>query len=226
MCQQTIERRLSAKGGGSEMKSTTIGIDLAKNIFHGCAVDRRGRIRWHKRLTRPGLEAVLAGLPASTVAMEACGGSHYWARRCRAHGHRPRLISGKFVKPFVKSNKNDVLDAEAITEAAQRPTMRFGPVKPSDQQDLQAVHRVRERLIRNRTALVNQCRGLLLENGIVIRQGRHHLQRQLPAVLENRSGELSELFLTLLRGLCAELADVNKRIHVVEREVERARRGW
>jgi transposase len=201
------------------MKSTTIGIDLAKNIFHVCAADRHGRIRWRKQVTRSGLEALLARLPASTVAMEACGGSHSWARRWRAPGHSPRLISGKFVKPFVKSNKNDVIDAEAITEAAQRPTMRFVPVKTIEQQDLQAVHRVRERLVRNRTAVVNQCRGVLLENGIVIRQGRHHLQRQLPAVLENRSGALSGLFVTLLRGLSEELTDVNERIDGIERRL-------
>jgi transposase len=207
------------------MKSTTIGIDLAKNIFHVCAADRHGRIRWRKQVTRSGLEALLARLPASTVAMEACGGSHSWARRCRAPGHSPRLISGKFVKPFVKSNKNDVIDAEAITEAAQRPTMRFVPVKTIEQQDLQAVHRVRERLVRNRTAVVNQCRGVLLENGIVIRQRRHHLQRQLPAVLENRSGALSGLFVTLLRGLSEELTDVNERIDGIERRLAELSRG-
>ena len=199
------------------MKNTTVGIDLAKNIFHVCAADGRGRIRWRKRTTRQGLATLLAKMEPSTVAMDSCAGSHYWARRARNHGHVARLINGKFVKPFVKSNKNDVIDAEAISEAAQRPTMRFVPVKTTEQQDLQALHRVRERLIKNRTALVNQCRGLLLENGIVIRKGRSHLQQQLPQVLEKGSGELSELFLGLVRGLWEELRGLNERIDAVER---------
>lgn len=207
------------------MKSTTVGIDLAKDIFHVCAADQYGRIKWRKRTTRQGLGALLGKLPASTVAMESCAGSHYWGRRCREYGHVPRLINGKFVKPFVKSNKNDVIDAEAITEAAQRPTMRFVPVKTTQQQDIQALHRVRERLIRNRTALVNQCRGLLVENGIVIRQGRHHLQRQLPQVVENASGELSQPFVVLIRELGEELAGLNERIGVVERSLKETARN-
>jgi transposase len=202
------------------MNGTTIGIDLAKNVFHLCAADGGGRVLWRKRTTRRGLETLLAELPPSTIAMEACAGSHYWARRCRQHGHVPRLISGKFVKPFVKSNKNDVVDAEAITEAAQRPTMRFVPVKTTQQQDIQAVHRVRERLVKNRTALVNQCRGLLLENGIAIRQGRHHLQRQLPDIVENLSGALSALLVELLRALSEELAGLTQRIEALDRRLE------
>ncbi len=199
------------------MKSTTVGIDLAKNIFHVCAADRRGRIRWRKRTTREGLGKLLAELAPSTVAMESCAGSHYWARRCQALGHEPRLMNGKFVKPFVKSNKNDVLDAEAIAEAAQRPTMRFVPVKTTQQQDIQALHRVRARLIKHRTALVNQCRGLLVENGIAIRQGRQHLQSQLPQLLDNGAEELSALLVGLLRGLYEELVGLTQRIEAVER---------
>ena len=202
------------------MEVTTIGIDLAKGVFHVCAANRRGKVIWRKKTTRQGLETLLAKLPPSTVAMESCAGSHHWARRCREHGHLPRLMSGKFVKPFVKSNNNDVIDAEAITEAVQRPTMRFVPVKTTGQQDIQALHRVRERLIRNRTALVNQCRGLLLENGIAIRQGRHHLQRQLPELLESMSGKLSDLFVGIIRELCEELAGLNQRIESVEQRLK------
>lgn len=194
------------------MNGTTIGIDLAKSVFHLCAANERGRILWRKKTTRRGLEALLAELPPSRIAMEACGGSHYWGRRCQAHGHVPRLISGKFVKPFVKSNKNDVADAEAIAEAAQRATMRFVPLKTSQQQDIQAMHRVRERLVRQRTAVVNQSRGLLLENGITVAKGRQHLQRQLPAVIENRTGELSGTFVRLLVELREELVRLNERI--------------
>ena len=202
------------------MRNTTVGIDLAKTVFHLCAANERGRVLWRKRTTRRGLEAVLAKLPASTVAMESCGGSHYWARRCRKHGRVARLISGKFVKPFVKSNKNDIIDAEAIVEAAQRPTMRFVPVKTTEQQDIQGLHRVRERLVKNRTALVNQCRGLLLENGVAIGQGRHRLQRQLPEIVENQCGELSGLFLGLVRELYEELCGCNERIKALERRLQ------
>ncbi len=207
------------------MRDTTIGIDLAKNVFHLCAMDERGQVSWRKKMTRRGLETVLATLPPSTIAMEACGGSHDWARRCLEHGHVPRLISGQFVKPFVKSNKNDVIDAEAITEAAQRPTMRFVPVKTTQQQDIQGLHRVRERLIRGRTALVNQCRGLILENGIAIRQGRHHLQRQLPELVENVSGKLSEAFSALIRELYEELVGLNERISTTERSLREISRS-
>jgi transposase len=198
------------------MEATTIGIDLAKSVFHVCASNRQGRVIWRKKTTRRGLEALLAELPPSHIAMEACGGSHYWARRCQAHGHVPQLISGKFVKPFVKSNKNDVIDAEAIAEAAQRATMRFVPAKTIQQQDIQAVHRVRERLVRGRTALVNQCRGLLLEHGIAVPKGRHHLQRQLPVLRENGAGELSAPFVGLLGELYEELRALTQRIEGLE----------
>lgn len=202
------------------MRNTTVGIDLAKNVFHLCATDDRGRISWRKKTSRRGLESLLAEMPPSTVAMESCGGSHYWARRCREHGHVPRLISGQFVKPFVKSNKNDVIDAEAISEAAQRPTMRFVPVKTVEQQDIQALHRVRERHMRDRTALVNQCRGLLLENGIAIGQSRQRLQGQLPKLIENPSGERTELMAGILRELYEELVALNERIRTEERKLE------
>jgi transposase len=194
------------------MKGTIIGIDLAKSVFHLCAANKRGRVLWRKKTTRRGLEALLAELPPSRIAMEACGGSHYWARRCLTHGHVPRLISGKFVKPFIKSNKNDVIDAEAITEAAQRATMRFVPAKTTQQQDIQAVHRVRERWVRQRTAVVNQCRGLLLENGITVVKGRHHLQRELAVVVENHTGKLSGTLVRLLGELREELRMLNERI--------------
>jgi transposase len=206
------------------MEATTIGIDLAKSVFHVCASDRQGRVMWRKKTTRRGLEAMLAELPPSRIAMEACGGSHYWARRCQAHGHVAQLISGKFVKPFVKSNKNDVIDAEAIAEAAQRSRMRFVPAKTVQQQDIQALHRVRERLVRGRTALVNQCRGLLLENGVAIAKGRHHLQRQLPVLLENGAGELSAPLVGLLGELYEELGALNQRIEGLEGKLKQISR--
>ena len=167
------------------MEGTTVGIDLAKNVFHLCAVDGRGRIRWRKRTTRQGLGELLAKLPPSAVAMESCAGSHYWARRCREHGHVARLINGKFVKPFVKSQKNDANDAEAVCEAISRPSMRYVPIKTAEQQDLQAMHRIRDTLMRHRKAKANQIRGLVGEYGIVAPKTIVPLRRAIPDWLED-----------------------------------------
>jgi transposase len=148
-----------------------LGIDIAKRVFHAVGMDDRGNIVYRKRLSRHDLIPCIAKLPPVRIGIEACGGAHYWARRFRAHGHAVKLMAPQFVKPYVKSNKNDSRDAEAIAEAVTRPTMRFVPIKDVDQQDLQALHRVRERLIGERTALVNEVHGLLHEYGIVIPKG-------------------------------------------------------
>ena len=147
-----------------------VGIDLAKRSFHVYGVDERGQRVISKTFTRTRLSEFMANLPACTVAMEACGSAHHWARQFRGHGHEVRLIAPQFVKPFVKSNKNDAIDAEAICEAAQRPNMRFVAVKSVEQQDIQATHRMRSLVVERRTAQVNQIRGLLLEYGIEIPQ--------------------------------------------------------
>ena len=139
---------------------STVGIDLAKNIFHLVGTDTAGKIVWRKRLTRHALVPFMAQLPPVTIGLEACGGAHYWARQLRHHGHQVKLMAPQFVKPYVKSNKNDMRDAEAIAEAMTRPTMRFVPPKAIEQQDIQALHRVRERLIGARTALITQKRHL------------------------------------------------------------------
>jgi transposase len=145
------------------MKQTvsTVGIDLAKKIFHLVGTDTTGKIVWRKRLTRHALAPFMAQLPPVTIGMEACGGAHYWARQCHQQGHQVKLMPPQFVKPYVKSNKNDMRDAEAIAEAVTRPTMRFVPLKDVGQPDLQALHRVRERLIGERTALINAVHGLM-----------------------------------------------------------------
>ena len=135
-------------------------------------VDERGQWVISRTLSRTRLSAFMANLPACRVAMEACGSAHYWARQFRSHGHEVRLIAPQLVKPFVKSNQNDALDAEAIGEAAQRPTLRFVAVKCIEQQDIQAIHRMRSFVVERRTAQVNQIRGLLLEYGIEIPSGR------------------------------------------------------
>ena len=139
-----------------------LGIDLAKRSFHLFGVDGDGRQVLSKKLTRARLSEFVANLPPCTVAMEACGSAHHWARLFRSYGHEVRLIAPQFVKAFVKSNKNDAADAEAICEAAQRPNMRFVAVKTIEQQDIQAVHRMRSLAVDRRTAQINQIRGLLL----------------------------------------------------------------
>ena len=140
------------KEHSNERVAKVIGIDLAKRSFHVYGVDERGQRVISKTFTRTRLSEFMANLPACTVAMEACGSAHYWARTFRAYGHEVRLIAPQFVKPFVKSNQNDAVDAEAICEAAQRPTMRFVAVKSIEQQDIQAIHRMRSLVVERRTA--------------------------------------------------------------------------
>src|SRR5919106_368455 len=154
-----------------KQEMSVLGIDSAKRLFHAVGMDERGKIVWRKRLSRHDLIPFIAKLPPVLIGMEACGGAHYWARRFRASGHEVKLMAPQFVKPYVKSNKNDSRDAEAIAEAVTRPTMRFVPPKDIAQQDIQALHRVRERLIGERTALINDGHGLINEYGIVIPTG-------------------------------------------------------
>src|ERR1700722_11129852 len=159
------------------MKVRTLGIDLAKNLFHVHGVDGQGRTVVQRQLRRRLLLPFVAQLQPCLVAMEACGGAHYWAREIAKRGHEVRLMSPRFVRPYVKSNKNDARDAEAICEAVGRPSMRFVAVKSQAQQDLLALHRVLSLLVRERTALINQMRGLLAEYGIVVAQGAVPLRR-------------------------------------------------
>jgi transposase len=147
---------------------SVLGIDMAKRVFHAVGMDKKGKIVLRKRLSRHDLMPFLAKLPPVRIGMEACGGAHDWARRFREQGHEVKLMAAQFVKPYVKSNKNDRRDAEAIAEAVTRPTRRLVPMKDVDQQDIQALHRVRERLMGERTALGNAVHGLLHEYGIVL----------------------------------------------------------
>lgn len=157
--------------GDSSMNISVLGIDIAKNIFQLHGVDSAGKRILKQRIEREKLSAYVANLPLSTIAMESCGGANYWARVFQRQGHTVKLVSPQFVKPFVKTNKNDANDAEAIVEAASRPSMHFVPVKQVEQQDIQSLHRVRSRLVKNRTALINEIRGLNLEYGIAIPKG-------------------------------------------------------
>jgi len=154
-----------------------VGIDLAKNIFHLHGVDEHSEHKVQKRLSRSKLAEFMANLPPCLVGMEACGGAHDWARKFMAMGHEVRLMSPQFVKPYVKSNKNDMVDAEAICEAVQRPTMRFVPIKGIEQQDIQSLHRARSLAVSHRTAQGNQIRGFLMEYGVVIPKGIAILRR-------------------------------------------------
>ena len=142
---------------------SVLGIDIAKRVFHAMGMDETGKIVFRKRLSRPALMPFIAKLPPVLIGMEACGGAHYWSRRFREHGHEVKLMAPQFVKPYIKSSKNDMRDAEGIGEAVTRPSMRFVPTKEVHQQDIQALHRVRERLIGARKALVNEVHGLLNE---------------------------------------------------------------
>src|SRR6266571_6901481 len=146
-----------------KQEMSVLGIDIAKHVLHAVGMDERGKIVLRKRLSRHDLMPFLAKLPPVRIGMEACGGAHYWARRFRDHGHEVKRMAPQFVKPSVKSNKNDMRDAEGLGEAVTRPTMRFVPTKEVDQQDIQALHRVHERLIGARTALVNEVHGLMNE---------------------------------------------------------------
>ena len=202
-----------------------VGIDLAKRSFHLYAVDGEGREVLSRKLTRGRLSAVVAQLPACTIAMEACGSAHHWARLFRTFGHEVRLIAPQFVKPYVKSNKNDAADAEAICEAAQRPSMRFVAVKTVEQQDIQAIHRMRSLAVQQRTAQINQIRGLLLEYGIEVAQGRAALQRRLPEILEDADNGLSERFRADCMGSPRGLRQLNERVTHYDEQIEQIAQG-
>lgn len=203
------------------MEVTTLGIDLAKNVFrlHGC--DGTGRAVLRKRLMRGQLLSFLVNLPRCVVAMEACATAHYWAREIQKLGHEVRLIGPKFVKPYVKANKNDAADAEAICEAASRPAMRFVAIKSAAQQDVQAVHRVRYQLVKMRTALVNQVRGLLAEYGVVIPQGVGQVRRSLPVILEDHDNGLSGVMRELVGEICDRLKFIEDRLHQYDLQIDR-----
>jgi transposase len=172
---------------------SVLGIDIAKLVFHVVGMDDSGHIVLRKRLARSELLTFIANLPPLRIGMEACGSAHYWARCFREHGHDVRLIAPQFVKAYVKSPKNDARDAEAICEAVTRPTMRFVPIKQPEQQDLQALHRVRERLIKARTALVNEIRGLLHEYGIILPQSITRFRTSVVSKLQEEQCKLTAL---------------------------------
>jgi transposase len=201
------------------MKVATIGLDIAKHIFQVHGADVEGRPLLRRRLRRNQVGRFFVNLPPCVIGMEACCGAHYWSRVIGRFGHTVRLIAPQFVKPYVKSNKNDANDAEAICEAVSRPHMRFVPAKSVEQQDIQSLHRVRSRLVSSRTQLANQIRGLLSEYGIVLPQHVSQLRRGLPSVLEDATNELTAFSRRLFASLYDELLSLGEKIEAMDEQI-------
>ena len=203
------------------MKLKRIGVDLAKNVFQIHGVDSHEKPVWRQRLQRDRwLQAVLDKIePGCQIGMESCGGAHHWARQLQARGYTVKLIAPQFVKPYVKSNKNDANDAEAICEAMSRPSMRFVTVKTIEQQDIQATHRIRSGLIEQRTAKANQIRGLVSEYGLVAPKELLSLRRAIPCWLEDADNGLTERFRRLLDGLWCDLRALDSRVGELDDEI-------
>lgn len=198
-----------------------VGVDIAKSVFHVHSADRQGKTCWQGKYSRnKWLDAISKKVPdGAEIGMEACASAHHWARELQKRGYRVRLIAAQFVKPYVKSNKNDRVDAEAICEAMSRPNMRFVTPKSVEQQDIQAMHRIREELVAQRTAKVNQIRGLVGEYGIVAPVGIHQLRRALPWWLEDAENGLTYNFRRLLSDLAEDLRYLDDRIKTLDAEI-------
>jgi transposase len=201
------------------MKITTVGIDLAKNLFQVHAVDERGKAVLRKQLRRRQVAAFFGNLPPCMIGMEACASAHHWGRALQRFGHTVRLMAPQFVKPYVKTNKNDVADAEAICEAVGRANMRFVPIKSIEQQGILSVHRVRQGFVKARTAQANQIRGLLGEFGLVIPQGIINVAKRVPEILEDASNELPVPFRHLIERLSQHLKELDRQVKQFEKEI-------
>jgi len=196
----------------------TMGIDIGKNSFHVVGLDRRGAIVLRQKWSRGQVEARLAAMPPCLIGMEACVGAHHLSRKLQALGHDARLMPAKYVRAYGKGQKNDFRDAEAIAEAVQRPTMKFVATKTADQLDLQALHRVRERLVRQRTSIINQIRAFLLERGIAVRQGFRFLRSELPSILA-RSDALSPRMMRAIEDLASDWRRLDERIEGLSADI-------
>ena len=202
------------------MKITTIGIDLAKSVFQVHGVDKNGKAVLKKQLKREQMASFFSALPPCLIGVEACGSAHHWARRLTGFGHTVRLMAPQFVKPYVKSNKNDMADAEAICEAVSRPNMRFVPVKTMEQQAILSLHRVRQGFIKARTAQGNQIRGLLNEFGIILPQGIGHIVRRVPALLDQSSDEVPSSFKQLVDHLLSHFKELDRQVNEIELQIK------
>ena len=202
------------------MKITTVGIDLAKNVFQIHAVDDHGKAVLKRQLKRDQMAAFFANLPPCLIGMEACGSAHHWARKLESFGHTVRLMAPQFVKPYVKTNKNDAADAEAICEAVARPNMRFVPIKNIEQQSVLALHRVRQSFVKARTAQANQIRGLLAEFGLIIPQGIANIAKRVPELIEDASNELTGSFRLLVDRLMDHLKELDRQVSELEAQIK------
>lgn len=201
------------------MKITTIGIDLAKSVFQIHGVDEHGKVALKRQLRREQVLPFFLKLAPCLIGMEACGGAHYWARQLEALGHTAKLMAPQFVKPYVKSNKNDAADAEGICEAVRRPNMRFVAIKTVEQQAILSVHRARQGFVKARTAQANQIRGLLSEFGIVIPLGITHIAKRLPVILESEENGLPPSFRLLLQRLVEHMKELDRQVDELEHEI-------
>jgi transposase len=197
-----------------------VGIDIGKNSFHVVGLDRRGAIVLRQKWSRGQVDARFANMPPCLVGMEACVGAHHLSRQLRALGHDARLMPAKYVRPYSKGQKNDFRDAEAIAEAVQRPTMKFVATKTADQLDLQALHRVRERLVSQRTGIINQIRAFLLERGIAVRQGQRYLRSVLPGILATTTDALSPRMVRIVEELAGDWRRLDERIEGLSGEID------
>ena len=202
------------------MKLATIGIDLGKNMFQIHGVDAHGKVSLKRQLKRGQVAAFFANLPSCLIGMEACGGAHYWARKLQALGHTVKLMAPQFVKPYVKTNKHDAADAEAICEAVLRPNMRFVPIKEVEQQGVLALHRARQGMVKARTAQANQIRGLLSEFGLIVPQGITHVYQRVPALLDEAKEELPSVFCELVQRLLAHLKELGWQVGEMEVQIQ------
>ena len=202
------------------MQIASVGIDLGKTTYHLVALDTHSKIVAKLKFSRKQLLAYTANLPSALIGIEACSGAHFIGAALREQGHDVRLIPAQFVKPFLKSNKNDFLDGEAIAEAVARQNMRFVPIKTDDQLDLQALHRVRDRLVHRRTALINQIRGFLLERGITFAKGPAKLRQQMPWLIEDADQNLTPRMRTLLARLWEEWKPLDVEIEWTSKEID------
>jgi transposase len=202
------------------MQIHSVGIDLGKTTFHLVALSAAGKVLLRKKFTQKQLITFTANLQCSLIGMEACAGAHFLSRTLREQGHDVKLIPAQFVRPFVKSNKNDFLDAEAIAEAVSRQNMRFVPIKTDDQLDLQAIHRVRDRLVARRTSVINQLRAFLLERGMTFAKTPFKLKVAMPDILENAEANLTPRIRNLVSLLWSEWKDLEQQIVGLNEEIE------
>ena len=203
------------------MKITTIGIDLAKNVFQIHGVGEHGKVMVRKQLKRAEMSKYFANLTPCLIGMEACGSAHYWTRKLEGYGHTVKLMAPQFVKPYVKTNKNDMADAEAICEAVGRPNMRFVARKTVEQQAIISVHRARQGFVKARTAQGNQIRGLLSEFGIVMPQGIGSLMKQTPEILEDGENGLPGTMRNLIQRLVDNLKEMDRQVKELEAQIQK-----